>query len=30
MGPGAKLRHRDIVVVALLRMSSVLHSERAG
>ena len=28
MGPGAKLHHRDIVGVALRRMSQELHSER--
>ena len=29
-GPGAKLHHRDIIGVALRRMSAELHSERAG
>jgi hypothetical protein len=30
MGPGSKLHHRDVVGVALRRMSSELRSERAG
>jgi amino acid transporter len=30
MGPGAKLHHRDIIGVALRRMSSELHSDRSG
>ena len=29
-GPGARLHHRDIIGVALRRMSAELHSERAG
>ena len=29
MGPGSKLHHRDIVGVALRRMDSELHSDRA-
>lgn len=30
MGPGSKLHHRDIIGVALRRMSAELRSERAG
>jgi hypothetical protein len=30
MGPGAKLHHRDIIGVALRRMSAELHSDRSG
>jgi len=30
MGPGAKLHHRDIIGVALRRMSSELHSDRSN
>jgi amino acid transporter/nucleotide-binding universal stress UspA family protein len=30
MGPGAKLHHRDIIGVALRRMSVELHSDRSG
>jgi len=30
MGPGAKLHHRDIIGVALRRMSAELHSPRSG
>ena len=30
MGPGSKLHHRDVVGVALRRLSSELRSERAG
>ena len=29
-GPGSKLHHRDIISVALRRMSEELHSDRAG
>jgi amino acid transporter/nucleotide-binding universal stress UspA family protein len=29
-GPGAKLHHRDVIRVALRRMDSELHSDRAG
>jgi amino acid transporter len=29
-GPGAKLHHRDIIGVALRRMSAELHSDRSG
>jgi len=30
MGPGSKLHHRDIIGVALRRMSAELHSDRSG
>ena len=29
MGPGSKLHHRDIIGVALRRMSAELHSDRS-